>query len=196
MEMTKLLYTVDDFEQLATLPENRDRLLELIYGEIHEKMPTELQGILCGIIAMYLLLYVEQFPKGYPSVYTAHRLSTDYHNLRLPDVSFRRATSPIVESGAVTQMPDLAVEIQSPDDKPSTMREKAAYYLYNGSEIVWLVFVQLKWIEVCTLSQDGAVQIETVDIEGILSGGNVLPGFTLPVKDIFEHGIFNIGKED
>jgi hypothetical protein len=34
-------YTVEAFEHLADLPENRDRLLELIHGEIVEKEPPE-----------------------------------------------------------------------------------------------------------------------------------------------------------
>jgi hypothetical protein len=41
MEARKLLYTVDEFERLADAPENRDRLLELIDGEIVEKAPTQ-----------------------------------------------------------------------------------------------------------------------------------------------------------
>jgi Uma2 family endonuclease len=192
METIKLLYTVDDFEKFAALPENRDKLLELIYGEINEKMPTEKHSILAGLFFMFFMLYSESRKLGYPSVETRHRLPHDKHNARMPDVSFRRANSPIVEKGAVPQMPDLAVEIQSPDDKPSDMREKAAYYLHNGSEIVWLVFVSLKLIEVCTLSEDGAVEIETVGIDGVLSGGTVLPGFTLPVKSIFERDIFDM----
>lgn len=196
MEIAKLLYTVDDFEQIAALPENRDRLLELIYGEIREKMPTEKHGILAGLFFMFFLLYTQSRKLGYPSVETRHRLPHDKHNARIPDVAFRRATSPIVESGAVTQMPDLAVEIQSPDDSPGEMREKAAYYLHNGSEIVWLVYPFLKIIEVCTLSEEGTVQIESFGIDGALSGGNVLPGFTLPVKNIFEHEIFSTGKDE
>ncbi len=38
------LYTVDEFEELLKLPENAGRLLELIDGEIVEKMPTEEHG--------------------------------------------------------------------------------------------------------------------------------------------------------
>lgn len=41
MEARQLLYTVDEFEQIASQPENQDKLLELIDGELAEKIPTE-----------------------------------------------------------------------------------------------------------------------------------------------------------
>jgi Uma2 family endonuclease len=49
MEARKLLYTVEEFEQLADSPENRDRLLELINGEIVEKVPTKNMESASGI---------------------------------------------------------------------------------------------------------------------------------------------------
>jgi Uma2 family endonuclease len=49
----------------------------------------------------------------------------------MPDVSFRAGNDPVVTEGAVMQMPDLAVEIQSPTDKPRELREKAHYYLQS-----------------------------------------------------------------
>ena len=40
-EPVERLVSVDEFERILALPENRDRLLELINGKIIEKMPTE-----------------------------------------------------------------------------------------------------------------------------------------------------------
>ncbi|MEO8393156.1 MAG: Uma2 family endonuclease [Chloroflexota bacterium] len=50
MAIQKQLYTIEDFEQFITQPENRDRRFELINGEIVEKMPTESHGIIAGNI--------------------------------------------------------------------------------------------------------------------------------------------------
>jgi Uma2 family endonuclease len=194
--INQTLCTVEAFEAFAALPENRDKLLELVYGEIREKLPTEKHGILTGIFFMVLLLFAEPRKLGYPSIETRHRLPDDEHNARLPDVSFRRATSPIVEQGAVKQMPDLAIEIQSPDDSPREMREKAAYYLQNGTEIVWLTYPTSQTVEVCTRSASGSIQFETVGVDGTLSGGNVLPGFTLPLKDIFQRDVWTLNKQN
>jgi Uma2 family endonuclease len=195
MAINQTLYTVEAFEAFAALPENRDRLLELVYGEIHEKVPTEKHGILTGIFFMVLMLFAESRKLGYPSIETRHHLPNDAHNARLPDVSFRRATSPVVEQGAVQQMPDLAIEIQSPDDSPREMREKAAYYLQNGTEIVWLVYLK-QTVEVCTRSASGSIEFETVDVNGTLSGGNVLPGFTLALKDVFLRDVWASSEQN
>jgi len=195
MVINQILYTVEAFEAFAVLPENRDKLLELVYGEIRAKVPTEKHGILSGIFFMLLLLFAEPRKLGYPSIETRHRLPDDKHNARLPDVSFRRATSAIVEQGAVQQMPDLVIEIQSPDDSPGEMREKAAYYLQNGTEIVWLVYAALQTVEVCTRSETGAIEFETVGVDGSLSGGNVLPGFMLPLKEVFLREIWTSNEQ-
>jgi Uma2 family endonuclease len=182
---TKLLYTVDDFEEFIALPENRHRLFELINGEIVEKMPTEEHGFIAGLFFHYIFVHRQLMGlMGYPGVEVRHRRPGDRYNNRLPDVSYRAATSPIVTKGAVPQMPDLAIEIQSPDDKPRELREAAEYYLRNGSKLVWLVYPALRQIEVCTLV-DGMLNVQTLTLNDTLEAEDILPGFKLPLKDIF-----------
>jgi Uma2 family endonuclease len=185
----QVLYTTDDLDELEQQPENRDRLLELIYGELHEKVPTEKHGLLAGLFFTFLFLFAEPRKLGYPSIEARHKLPGDKHNARMPDVSFRRATTPLVTRGAVPKMPDLAIEIQSPTDTPRQMREKAAYYLQNGSEIVWLVYPRLRRVEVCTRDENGTMQIQTLGSSDVLTGGAVLPGFTLALREIFDRDI-------
>ncbi len=61
------------------------------------------------------------------------------------------------------------------------MRTKAAYYLANGAQQVWLLFTQKPLIEV--MHADGRSDFylpgET------LIGGDLLPGFTIAVDDIY-----------
>lgn len=74
-------------------------------------------------------------------------------------------------------MPDLAIEVQSPDDSIKAMREKAIYYLANGAQLVWLIYPRKRFIEV--YYANGEIDIFR---EGeTLSGEALLPGFTLPV---------------
>jgi Uma2 family endonuclease len=82
-------------------------------------------------------------------------------------------------------MPDLAVEVFSPDDDYQDLKAKAKYYLQNGSQLVWLVYPKSQTVEICTLTETGDIKTETVGIDGVLDGGAVLPEFTLPVRDIF-----------
>lgn len=46
MVVEKERYTVDEFDSLLALPENRERLFELVNGAIVEKVPTEEHGMI------------------------------------------------------------------------------------------------------------------------------------------------------
>ena len=176
------LYTVDEFERLLTQPENQDRLLELIHGEIVEKMPTEEHSIIVGNLYISLRAFVDKNGLGRVAFEVRRKLPGDEHNALLPDVEFTRQERllPIVKKGAVPQMPDLAVEVKSPDDTYQKLREKAAYYLAHGTQMVWLVYPEKRMVEIQT-----ADDFEYKKAGEILDGGELLPGFTMKVDDIF-----------
>lgn len=174
------LYTVEEFEQFADSPENRERLLELIDGEVVEKVPTEEHGMITGNIFGPLWNYVQRSKAGRVVTEARHRKPGDNRNARLPDVSYISGKRPLVKKGSVPQMPDLAVEVKSPDDSLKQLREKARYYLANGTRMVWLVNPEKRLIEVYTPDDE-----QVLDDTDTLSGGDVLPGFTLVVRDVF-----------
>lgn len=173
--------TVEEFEHFLRQPENQDRLFEFIHGEIVEKMPTEEHGYIAGIFVTRLNNHVLPRRLGIVAVETRYRKPQDTRNSRMPDVSFRVGHGPLVREGAVPRMPDLAIEIQSPDDPIKAMREKAAYYLANGTQLVWLVFTRRRYLEVY---RPGA-EMEVLFGSDVLDGGDLLPGFSLPVAEIF-----------
>jgi Uma2 family endonuclease len=83
-------------------------------------------------------------------------------------------------------MPDLAMEIQSPDDDSQDLHAKAKYYLQNGSRLSWLFFPKPQTVDICTWNaQKQAMDVKTLTIDDTLEGGDVLPGFTVAVRDIF-----------
>jgi Uma2 family endonuclease len=84
----KKLYSAEEFERLADLPENADRRFELINGEIYEKMPTEEHGVIVLRIGSRILAFVETRKLGWVGVEIRHRAPGDKQNARLPDVSF------------------------------------------------------------------------------------------------------------
>ncbi|MEM7131802.1 MAG: hypothetical protein AAF702_36145 [Chloroflexota bacterium] len=51
--------TIDEFERLYLSAKNGERLLELIHGEIHEKMPTEEHGIISGNLVFAFKLFTK-----------------------------------------------------------------------------------------------------------------------------------------
>lgn len=83
-------------------------------------------------------------------------------------------------------MPDLAIEIKSPDDTLTELVEKATYYLNHGSQIVWIVLPEKRQVDVYTKIKEGEIYKETVAQLGEISGGDVLPGLTINVKDMFD----------
>ncbi|MBI1257782.1 MAG: hypothetical protein GC204_09960 [Chloroflexi bacterium] len=183
MAIQSNLYTVDEFEEFLKRDENRDRRFELINGEIIEKMPTELHGIIVLTLGTEIRILLKANPIGRVGVEIRHRVPDERYNDYIPDISFTADTeTPIVTQGVVPRMPDLAVEVKSPDDSYRKMREKAAYYLANGTKLVWLIYPEKQIIEV--YSADGEIQI--LDENDTLEGGDVLPGFSMLVSDIFK----------
>jgi Uma2 family endonuclease len=179
------LYTVDEFEAIAALPENRGRLLELINGRIVEKVPTEMHGFVAIKLGRYLDIHLEENDiRGFVGAEVRHQLPDDEQNSRLPDVSVRLTGSKIVRQGAVKEMPDIAVEIQSPDDRPESVRERIEFYLQNGSRLGWILFAD-ETAEACTLDEKGVLRIRVLSKDEVLDGGDVLPGFAVKLSKLF-----------
>jgi Uma2 family endonuclease len=173
--------TTDAFEQFLLLPENQGRSFELIYGEITEKMPTQLHALIVAILTTALMNFLHGNPLGWVLVEARYELPSDQENARVPDLSFvKREGHTLSREGAAPYMPDLAVEVQSPGQSDKFMVDKAAYYLANGSRMVWLIYPEKQIVEVLTPTDR---QLLTLD--AVLSGGDVLPGFTLPLSEIF-----------
>ena len=174
-------YTIEEFERLYLSPENSNHLFELINGEVREKMPTQRHGLIVLNIGSALSAYAKQHKTGRPGTEVRHQRPQDTRNSRLPDLSFTCSHSALVEQGSVAGMPDLAVEIKSPDDTIKEMRDTAAYYLANGSRLVWLVYPNYRLVEVYRPEAD----VEILGEEEILTDDDVLPGFELPVREVF-----------
>jgi Uma2 family endonuclease len=180
------LVTVAEFEPMQAQLENRDRLLELIDGRISEKMPTEQHGVIVGELVRHLGNHIEAFDiEGVVGVEIRHQLPFDVRNSRLPDASFRYVSlQDLVTYGAVPQMPDLAIEVASPNDTLADMMQRAEYYLKNGTRLVWLLFPNSKTIVTCVWRNQQLV-MTTLTQQDVLTGDEVLPHFRLPIQKIF-----------
>jgi Uma2 family endonuclease len=178
--------TTNDFSEWMLTTANQGRLLELVHGEVVEKMPSEAHGKLAALIAHFLLAFIlPRRIQAHVGVEVRHEAPDDPYNSRLLDVSLRMTEAPPVASGAVSQMPDLAVEIQSVTDRPHHLREKALYYLQKGARVVWLVYPSAHQVEVCTLDAHGSLTLHTASAGDQISAGELLPGFELNLNDLF-----------
>jgi Uma2 family endonuclease len=180
MTLEKLI-DVETFERIAAQPENQDRRLELIDGEIVEKaMPTEQHGLIQLTLGSALAAFAHPRKLGRVTIETRYRTPDDPHSALIPDISFSSAKRPLVEQGSVSGFPDLVVEVQSPDDSLKALREKIRYYLKHGTRMALLIVSDKRLIEVYT------PQTELILTEkDTLNGGDVLPGFEIPVAAVF-----------
>lgn len=183
---TSSLITADEFLELCqTHPSFKDGLFELVWGEIVEKVTTLQHGMIASLIIYFLVSYSRQHNHGRVGAEVTSRNPNDTTNVRQPDISYFVDTSkPITNIGATPYMPDLAVEIISPSQTRREMREKADYYLRNGSKLVWIIYPDTRTVEVCTWTGE-SLAITTIDEKATLAGGDILPDFTVPLSDIF-----------
>ena len=105
--------------------------------------------------------------------------------VREPDVYFVSAGRlPLDDDsdGYLEVMPELVVEIVSPNDREADVREKISMWLEHGVSMAMEVRPATRAIVVhCP-----GVPAETLDGDDTLDGGDVLPGFSLPLSEIFD----------
>lgn len=78
--------------------------------------------------------------------------------------------------------PELVIEILSPDDRRGEVQEKLEEYLALGVDLVWIVDPEFR----CVLAYRGSLfDVERFDEGDTLADEEILPGFSLPVADIF-----------
>lgn len=101
-----------------------------------------------------------------------------------PDVAvlLKSRQAELNRTGYNSMPPDLAVEVDYPSTPASVsnLMIKVGYYLSAGT-MVWLVFPANQTVHVYVPSQPPII----VGIDGVLDGGDVLPGLSLPVESIF-----------
>lgn len=103
-----------------------------------------------------------------------------------PDVAFysKERVPNLPDDDFFRVAPDLAVEVVSTSDQ-STAHGKVMRYLELGTRLAWVVYPNKQTVDVYRPTDDGGVIIHTLKLDGTLQGDSVLPGFTLPVKNIF-----------
>jgi Uma2 family endonuclease len=113
------------------------------------------------------------------------KLQRDPDVLRGPDLGVvraeRRPTGRGVD-GWLEGAPDVAVEIMGDSQSASEHARKALEYLAAGAKMVWVVDPEPRKVMVFTPPN----QIRVLGSEEVLDGGDVLPGFSCKVAEMFE----------
>lgn len=106
--------------------------------------------------------------------------------VRGPDVCFtswaKRPDGTVARDPITGIVPDLAVEILSPGNTSKEIARKIGEYFAGGCRLVWVIDPDTEAAEVYTSPADRTVVPPTGDLDG----GDVLPGFRLPLAKLFE----------
>ena len=181
MAVTTQPITVEEFERLATQPENADRRLEFVGGEISEVVSNSYSSLVASKINFFIQLHLMQ--KNLEGYVTGADGGYQVGDERyIPDVAFvSKARQPQPSHETYNPLaPDLAVEVISPSDDLNVLRVKVGNYLAAGT-VVWVVRPEAKAVEVYAPGRP----VRRLGPDGTLDGGDALPGLTLPVKDLF-----------
>lgn len=165
------------------IEEREDRLCELVEGVLVEKTV----GYEESCLTVELIALIRNFVKARKlgKVSGSDGMLRLFPGLvRIPDVAFaswqryskRRGSSKLPQL-----VPDLAVEVLSEGNTPEEMSRKLDDYFDAGVRLVWFVDPRRRIVEVFT----GKKSSSTLREHETLTGGRVLRGFSLPLKELF-----------
>ncbi len=160
------------------------RLFELVDGVLVEKVMGYWESVLAIELAGFLRDFVKRRRLG-TLAGEAGMLRLSPGLVRIPDLSFisrarlaeyRRARPTILPLA-----PDLAIEVVSEGNTSREITRKIREYFNSGCRLVWVVNPRTRTVAVYTSPAKPIVLKETQT----LTGGDVLPGFRLPLKKLF-----------
>jgi Uma2 family endonuclease len=163
----------------------RFRLCELIDGTIVRK-PVGFNESVWGLfIAQKLGIYANEHDLGFLSGSDSlTRVAPG--QVREPDVSFFRwerfPDEKIPQVSIVDRAPDLAIEVLSRGNTKREIDRKRRELFAAGTRLMWIMNPRKKTVEVWTDVETCRALTE----DGVLDGGDVLPGFSMPARDWFE----------
>ncbi len=171
-------------QDVIDIQQREGRLCELVEGVLVEKAvgysESELAVFLAGLLNAFVI------PRNLGLVTgEAGTVELIADLVRIPDVAFtswdrfpgrRRPQAPVPQIA-----PNLAVEVLSRSNTPGEMVIKRHEYFTAGVDLVWEIDPRRRTVAVYTSETDVALLGE----DDTLDGGTVLPGFSLPLRDLF-----------
>lgn len=175
--------TAEEFFDLPDPPDGSKQ--ELVRGEV-VTMPNpgwehgEVQGNIC----FHIKVFLKQHPIGRVAVESGVITERKDDTVRGPDVSYYSKERLPLDRRVVKyhdEPPDLCVEVVSPSNTKRRMRDKIKEYFFAGTRAVWVVDPEDRSVTVLRAPDEGRTLYE----EATLDGGDVLPGFSCKVADLF-----------
>jgi Uma2 family endonuclease len=169
---------------LSGLPE--DARYEVIRGRVVVKVSMGSYPVaVASILQSYLGPFADQTGIGRSVVEMLFRI--DARTQYCPDVAYiSHETWPVDLRAPRKQpwniVPDVPIEVISENDKAEDVLEKTRHYFEAGARAVWLIYPSLEVIHV----YESFTRIGVLTKEETLDGGDVIPGFRLPLATLFK----------
>ncbi len=187
MSTQKTLLTADQFFDFCCKNDGR---YELVRGEVIELAPAnDEHGEIASNVDTAFNNYSRRRGIGRTRVETGYRLEQNPDTVRGPDISFMllpRGPGVMLTRRFVPNAPDIAVEVVSPSNTAAEIERKVDEYLAAGSQRVWVVYpaTRIATRRVIIHHPDGT----TITYTGndVITDEELLPGFSLPLSEIFE----------
>ncbi|HWE94071.1 MAG TPA: Uma2 family endonuclease [Tepidisphaeraceae bacterium] len=172
-------------QDVIDIEARENRLCELVDGVLVEKAMRFNESYVAGVILMVLNQFV--IPRKQGIVTGADGMMRLFPGLvRIPDVAFvsrgRLPGGRLSNDAIPSLVPDLAVEVLSEGNTVREMTRKRGEYFDAGVRLLWIVDPKLRTVAVYTDPQGPTILDETQT----LTGGTVLPGFSVAIKSLFE----------
>ncbi len=183
VRLTPPLGTATERDLIATNAK-KECLVELVDGVLVEKPMGSEESNWAALLIMHITAFVLRHDLG--KVYVPdgpYKLAPGL--IRLPAVAFlswARYRKPKHRGEIPAVAPDLAVEILSRSNTKREMERKLGEYFAAGVRLAWVVDPRRREVRVFTSPTDPVV----LTAADVLDGGDVLPGFRLPLAEWFE----------
>ena len=187
MVMERQIVSAEGYLEIVGSQEYVDRIVELVEGEIVlMSKPSGLHGQITMLLGAKIFNYATENGLGIVTAaetgFLLERNPDGRDTVRGLDIAFIRSERApgVLPDHLVEIAPDLVVEVVSPSNKVVDMQRKIRQLLVAGTALVWIVHPDTRTVEIRTRA--GAKTLEEGDT---LNGGDVLPGFEIPVRKIF-----------
>lgn len=167
-------------------PADRDHY-EIIDGQRVELPPMSADSaVLANRIARHLSNFGIDQKLGEAFTETLFKLPLPVDRNRRPDAAFvpysRWAQNrPLPTTNEWDVLPELCVEVVSPTDRADELMDKVREYFQAGVRLVWVFYPRHGVVYV----YESLTAVRGLTRNDSLDGGAVLPGFSLPLAELF-----------
>jgi len=175
-------------ENEVVLPAQDEPLYEIVDGQRVDLLPMSAYATwLASRLHSRLGPYTEEHALGTSVTEMLFILDAERDLRRRPDVAFVSAgrwplDRVVPSTGDWKVVPNLAVEVISPNDVFKDVLARLREYFHYGVQLVWVIAPEERQVYV----YDSPTHVCILAASDTLTGGEVLPGFRLSLASLFQ----------